>query len=237
MLLTCSVCGGTNFRDSAILWDALVTEWQLSLAERKYVDRQQGTCCLTCGSNLRSIALATAVLESLGRKLLFKDFATDESGAKLKILEINEAGNLSSWLRQFPGHVMAAYPEVDMHNMPYASGHFDLVVHSDTLEHVANPLHALHECRRVLAPGGVLCYTIPVIVGRLTRSREGLPKSYHGNPADARDDYAVQTEYGCDMWTELLNAGFDSVRIHAVNFPSALALSAKNPATASEPRA
>lgn len=234
-MLTCSVCGGTNFYDYTILWDDLVAEWQLSPAERKYVDRQQGTCCTTCGSNLRSIALANAILEAFGRKILFKDFAADELGAKLKILEINEAGHLYSWLRQFPGHVIATYPEVDMHKLPYADGHFDLVVHSDTLEHVANPLHALGECRRVLTPGGILCYTIPVIVGRLTRRREGLPKSFHGSAADARDDYVVQTEYGCDMWTELLNAGFESLRIHAVDFPSALALCAKKRDTASEP--
>ena len=191
------------------------------------MNRQQGTCCTTCGSNLRSIALATAILEAFGRKVLFKDFVTEEIGENLKVLEINEACHLGSWLRQLPGHVLAAYPEVDMHKMPYESGHFDLVVHSDTLEHVANPLHALRECWRVLAPGGALCYTVPVIVGRLTRRREGLSKSFHGNPADAREDYVVQTEYGCDMWTEMIEAGFDSVEIHSVDFPSALALCAK----------
>lgn len=226
-MLTCSVCGGTNFHDYVILWDDLAAEWQLSPAERNYVDRQQGTCCTACGSNLRSIALANAIMDAFGHKGLFKDFVTDETAAKLKVLEINEAGQLGSWLRRLPGHVFAAYPAIDMHQMPYETGHFDLVVHSDTLEHVANPLHALAECRRVLAPAGALCYTVPVIVGRLTRRRAGLPKSFHGDSTNERDDYVVHTEYGCDMWTELMEAGFDSVSIHAVEFPSALALCAK----------
>src|SRR5208282_3830755 len=42
-----------------------------------------------------------------------------------------------------------------------------LVIHSDTLEHVERPVRALEECRRVLAPGGRVCFTVPIIVGRL----------------------------------------------------------------------
>jgi ubiquinone/menaquinone biosynthesis C-methylase UbiE len=70
------------------------------------------------------------------------------------VLEINEAGTLSPLLRQLPGHVLTGYPAVDIHSMPYLDATFDLVLHSDTLEHVASPIRALEECRRVLRPGG-----------------------------------------------------------------------------------
>ena len=79
-----------------------------------------------------------------------------------------------------------------------AAGAFDLVVHSDTLEHVPDPLRGLSECRRVLRPNGGLCFTVPVIVGRLTRSRTVLPKSFHGMETTLSDDWAVQTEFGGD---------------------------------------
>ena len=53
-----------------------------------------------------------------------------------------------------------------------ASGTYDLVVHSDTLEHVPDPVRALQECRRVLRPLGACCFTVPIVVGRLTRSHQ-----------------------------------------------------------------
>ena len=45
-------------------------------------------------------------------------------------------------------------------------------------------------CRRVLKPEGALCFTVPKIVGRLTRSRDGLPKSYNGDPNIPLEDPA-----------------------------------------------
>jgi SAM-dependent methyltransferase len=225
--MRCSVCGGASFTDRAILWDGLATEWQLSPNERAYIDRQQGTQCASCRANLRSIALSDAIRSAVGTTLTLREFAQTPDAARLAILEINEAGDLSPTLRQFPGHVLATYPDVDMHAMPYADEMFDIVVHSDTLEHVAQPIRALSECSRVLRTGGTLCFTIPTIVGRLTRSRAGLPKSFHGSPATGSDDFSVQTEFGADMWTYVIQAGFSSVAINSVDFPSALAISAR----------
>jgi len=204
----------------------LVAQWQISSFERAYIDRQQGTSCSKCGSNLRSIALANALRDGLGTRLTLHAYCSSVDGTRLSVLEINEAGSLSPVLRKLPGHVFAEYPAVDMHAMPYPDGQFDIVIHSDTLEHVRQPERALEECRRVLKTGGWLCFTVPVIVGRLTRSRAGLEKSFHGDPETSTDDFAVQTEFGADMWTMVLRAGFSAVRIHSVDFPSALAMSA-----------
>jgi SAM-dependent methyltransferase len=114
-----------------------------------------------------------------------------------------------------------------LHDMPYPDASFDLVVHSDTLEHVSQPIRALSECRRVLRAGGWLCFTVPTIVGRLSRSRAGLRKSFHGSASTGSDDYLVHTEFGADMWTFVVAAGFSSLRIHTVSFPDAIAISAR----------
>ena len=225
--LICSVCGGDTFVSHPVLWDNLVAEWQLSPDERAYVDRQQGTACTRCGANLRSIALSNAILHSAGSSRALTGFAASTSAASLVILEINEAGTLSPILRGLSGHTMAAYPEIDMHALPYPDGNFDLVIHSDTLEHVAQPIRALSECYRVLRAGGSLCFTVPTIIGRLTRSRAGLAKSFHGSAATGSDDYVVHTEFGADMWTFVIAAGFRSVMIHTTSFPDATAMSAQ----------
>jgi SAM-dependent methyltransferase len=227
-MLICSVCGGASFESEPVLWDKLVCDWQLAPHERAYIDRQQGTRCKTCGSNLRSIALANAIRGAVGTDLTLGEYVATVDARRLAVLEINEAANLNPVLSRLPGHALARYPSVDVHNLPYANACFDLVLHSDTLEHVSNPLRALAECRRVLRPKGVLCFTIPTIIGRLTRSRAGLPKSYHGSAETGTDDFLVHTEFGADMWTYVLQAGFSTVSVNAVEFPAALALSARN---------
>lgn len=231
-MLVCSVCGGSSFQDHAIIWDALATEWELTPEERTCIDRQQGTTCVSCGANLRSVALADAIRIWAGTALVLNAFVRHPSAARLAVLEINEAGMLGPMLRRLPGHVLAAYPAVDMRALPYASASFDLVVHSDTLEHVPQPLRALEECRRVLRVGGALCFTVPTLVGRMTRSRAGLPASYHGTSGIEADDFAVHTEFGADMWTWPLRAGFSAVTVNAVDYPSALAMTARHEADA-----
>lgn len=219
----CTCCGSSEFACGNVLWPELVREWGLSPYEVRYIDRQQGLQCLDCNSNLRSMALALAICRCYGKDALFSEFIEDPKSRQLRVLEINEAGGLTQFLSKLPGHTLARYPEVDMRRMPYPEHSYDLIVHSDTLEHVPDPITALAECYRVLAPGGFCVFTIPVIVERMTRSRAGLPRSYHGAPGQRAADFAVETEYGCDAWTHLMLAGFQECRVMTPEFPSALA--------------
>jgi SAM-dependent methyltransferase len=222
----CAVCGGGAFDEHAVLWDELAQAWELSAQERAYIDRQQGATCTACGSNLRSSALARAICSAVGSGKTLQQIVASPVGACLAVLEINDAGHLHPWLAQLPHHQFAGYPAVDMRAMPYADAQFDLVVHSDTLEHVPDPVLALSECRRVLKPSGALCFTIPMIVGWLTRDCADRPPSYHGAPGDNLEDYRVVTEFGADAWSWCIRAGFDNVTIATVEFPAAQAFTA-----------
>jgi SAM-dependent methyltransferase len=225
-MTTCSVCGGQEFHDDKVLWPDLIAQWELAPWEVEYIDRQQGRRCNICGANLRSIALGNALRRAFCTRQTLAEFVHSEAARRFRVLEINGAGNLSEVLAQMPQHRLVRYPDVDMLHLPYEDGSFDIVVHSDTLEHVLDPILGLSECRRVLAADGCMCFTIPMVVGRMTRSRAGLPKSYHGIPGGNADDYLVHTEFGADAWTTVVQAGFSELMITAVAFPAATALTA-----------
>ena len=220
----CQICGHDHFDHRNVLWPGLSQAWELSPDETAYVDVQQGTHCVRCGSNVRSQALARALLGVLGGAGPLAAFVDALDRASPRLLEINEAGTLTPWLSRLPGHVFARYPESDMMHLPYADRTFDIVVHSDTLEHVKHPDIGLRECRRVTRPGGACIFTVPVIVGRLTRSRRGLPPSFHGHPACTDPDCLVHTEFGADVWTYVLEAGFTACELVHFRYPAGLAI-------------
>ncbi len=223
---SCPVCSGKEFQENKVLWPELVDAWQLSFSEVEYINRQQGLICLGCGANLRSMALANAIVRAYGFDGNLIEFCNSPISGDLQILEVNPAGTLTKHLISLPGHQLVSYPEYDMKSLAFDSKVFDLVIHSDTLEHIDQPIKAMEECRRVLKDSGRCLFTIPIIVGRLSRSREGLKPSFHGCETDMGADLLVQSEFGADFWRIILKAGFESCAIHSLEYPAGLAIAA-----------
>ena len=223
----CAVCGGQSLVRTHVLWEELIAEWGISAAEAAYIDAQQGTHCETCGSNLRSMALAVALMRWRGTDGRLVDFVQSPAHANLRLLEINDAGSLHPLLQLLPQHCYGAYPDVDMRQLPYGDAAFDVVVHSDTLEHVPDPSLGLRECRRVVAAGGAVVFTVPTVIGRLSRSRAGLPDSFHGAPHAREPGMLVHSEFGADVWALVLAAGFQSCELVPCGFPAGLAIIAR----------
>jgi SAM-dependent methyltransferase len=226
-LKVCPVCGGGQFVNEPVLWPELIEQWALSADEVAYVNLQQGFCCTSCKNNLRTMTLAAAITGAFGFSGTFEDFCRNHSGIRqLTVVEINPAKNLSRFLQALPKHALHSYPQLDMQRMSFANSSIDAIIHSDTLEHVPDSKAALRESRRVLKPGGHLFYTVPIVIGRLTRTRGGLPPSYHGMPGAKREDCAVQTEYGADFWCEIFDAGFRELSLTSLIFPASVAIHA-----------
>jgi SAM-dependent methyltransferase len=190
------------------------------------IERQQVIFCLRCGANLRSMALALAISGAANmRPRFFSAFALRRPW--LRVLEVNTASDLHRHLRRLPRHALVTYPEVDFTALPFPDSSYDLVVHSDTLEHVIGPERALTEALRVLRRGGFTCYTVPFVAGRLTRSTAGCPVTYHGYEDTPDDGYIVRTEYGSDFWEQSVMAGFAEVRLFAAVPGVAVAIAAR----------
>jgi len=223
----CPVCGGKSFSANSVLWPELINAWQLSIDEVAYIDRQQGFHCIVCNSNLRSMGLAAAIIDALKFDGSFHELCA--SGIPLRVLEINRAGSLTPYLENLPGHKLVEYPDFDMQDLALPSASYDLVIHSDTLEHIPNPVRGLAECHRVLKHGGNCIFTTPIIVDRLSRNRTGLPPSYHGRSDKQESDQVVHTEFGIDLWKVVINAGFRGCEIYSFEYPAALAVIARKP--------
>lgn len=224
MIERCICCGSDLLVQTDVLWQALIDEWRLSPAEVVYIQRQQGLHCGACGTNLRAMALAKAIMRAFAYDGWFKDFVESARAQTLRVLEINPAGLLTQYFSRMARHTLVAYPDVDMLQLPFADSTWDVVVHSDTLEHVAYPIRGLAECYRILTGDGVCAFTVPMIVDRLTQSRAGMPPSYHGNPEMENADHIVHTEFGCDVWKFAIQAGFPECRIFSLDYPAAHAI-------------
>ena len=218
----CICCGSYSLEQSIILWEDLINEWELTETEVEYMNRQQGLRCLRCKANLRTMALAYALMRNENYRGLFKNFVKTRRIKSKKVLEVNEAGWLTQYLQKLPLHYLAKYPEIDAQDMPFSDSSFDIIIHSDILEHIPNPDKAINEFFRILKPNGYCVFTVPMLVGKLSRSRAGLAPSHHGcGEQRIRDDYLVYTEFGTDMWERLTKVGFSEVRIYSLEFPAA----------------
>jgi SAM-dependent methyltransferase len=104
------------------------------------------------------------------------------------------------------GAEVGGFSNQDVEHLTFEDQRFDVVIHSETVEHVFDPALALRELHRVLKPGGVQIYTVPLLWRRRTRQRmkrsaDGvishlLPPSYHGLDME----YPVIWEFGGDFF-------------------------------------
>ena len=111
----------------------------------------------------------------------------------------------------------------DLMNLTYEDQSFDLVLSSDIFEHVRQPFVGFKEVNRVLKPGGVHIFTIPLqnpmpsrTIFRVDTSGTEdvpiLPMRFHGEPLTGKS--LVYTDFGADM-VEIMAADGIDLRIES----------------------
>ncbi|MBM3803168.1 MAG: class I SAM-dependent methyltransferase [Acidimicrobiia bacterium] len=205
----CIACGGRVFERRSVISDALASAWGLSARERAEFDEREGQACAACQMSKRVRMLLWSI-----RKLF-------PSASSLRVLHCNQVNGLSPWLRTLGQVTETCYrPELalgakagelvneDICQLSFGSHSFDLAIHSETLEHVFDFNQALREVERVLRPGGVQVYTVPLLHGRATRQRmereadgrvlQLLARSFHGSEGE----FPVVWEFGHDFFAQ-----------------------------------
>ena len=226
---TCGFAGRPLHKD--VLWPGLISEWELTPDWARWIDEREGTRCVWCGSSLRSSQLSAAILRvvngrSGSRATRLSALFRDARARTLSIAEINSAGNLHRYLARCPGLRYSEYgsrnpsvPSEDLLDLTYSDSSFDVVITSDTLEHVSDINRALRETYRILKVGGTHVFSVPVVWDRPTRQRAAvsngqveylLPPSYHGAPSEGKSDFLVFYEFGSDFVETCAEVGFEA---------------------------
>ncbi len=158
------------------------------------------------------------------------DWVTRAETWSLRIAEINLIDGVHEQLQKLPGVALSDYAALstqgaagatirseDLTRLTYADAAFDLVLTSETLEHVTDLGAALRELRRVLVPGGRHIFTVPVlpsvertfarsVLGPDGQIEERALRICHPG-GDA--GYPVFTEFGADLSEVIARAGFE----------------------------
>ena len=219
-MIKCFICGSSNFSQKSLPISripGLSATWLLSPNEEILYNIREGYSCDNCYSSMRIQGLAVCLASVTGTSNMdeFVDYCNNN---KLKVAEINSCANLHDKLSKIKNLKFSEYYDQseqisknrifeginheDIMNLSYSDESFDLVLHSETLEHISDPAKAINECLRVLKDGGICIFTIPIIWNRVSRSRLNTkgeltkPFSYHG---DSDSEYPVIFEFGNDI--------------------------------------
>ncbi len=235
----CDVCGrfGPMLVRRRVVPSRLIDLWGLSTQEAEALVRKESSDCFACGAKLRCRRMARVLLglfdDGPGAPSL-RVWARGERARTLRIAEINRIDGVHEALEGLPGWVASEYIEgarsgtivagvrsEDLTRLSYDDASFDLLLSSETLEHVPELDRALAEVRRVLVPGGVHVFTAPVrpdLERGFTRAVrhpsgriEHLATPIHHPGGDV--GYPVFHEFGLDFADRVRAAGF-AVEVH-----------------------
>jgi SAM-dependent methyltransferase len=231
----CSVCGraGLMLYRRRVIPRRLVELWGLSPRLAESLARKESSDCCRCGAKLRCRRLARTLIElyPTGSPVSsLAEWVSRSSTQALRVAEINRIDGVHEQLLRLPqfsssdfvpgapaGSMVAGIRCEDLTCLSYADESFDVVLTSETLEHVPDLDRALAEIMRVLVPGGRHIFTIPVLpdtTHTFSRSvihsdgsiEDRAPRICHPG-GDV--GYPVFTEFGKDLREVMERAGFE----------------------------
>lgn len=184
-----------------------------------------GVRCLHCRATAVTMSLV-AVLQEMS-----PDLHTQE------VYELSSRGPLVRYLKQScrrllcseyyddtaPGEVKNGVLCQDVQHLTFSENSFDICSSTEVFEHVPDDRKGFAEIFRVLRPGGLLIFTVPLSDNRRTIDRAVLvnedtveylhPPQYHSDTIRGTGEVLVYRDYGLDIVDRLVEVGFCSVEL------------------------
>jgi SAM-dependent methyltransferase len=235
----CAICGhlAPMLYRRRVVPPRLEELWGLTPPLAAALARRESLDCARCGGKLRARRLAAVLLRTYpvgsppAPARSVGEWVRHPETRRLRVAEINRIDGLHAVLEALPhlatsdftpgaasGAVVEGVRNEDLTQLTYPDEAFDLVLSSETLEHVPDLDAALGEIRRVLVPGGRHIFTVPVlptVAATFARAALGpdgsivalAPQLSHPG-GDA--GYPVFTEFGTDCVEVFRRAGFET---------------------------
>lgn len=154
-------------------------------------------------------------------------FESSPGGVSSDLIERQCSGYIpTQWFEGVAsGEYVGRFRREDLQALSFDEESVDLVLTQDVFEHVYEPEAGWQEIARVLRPGGLHIWTVPMPVRGVSVARavpdgsggvsEVLPAEYHGDPItdgslvinDWGDDLPQRVEDACGLRTDRITAG------------------------------
>lgn len=180
--------------------------------------------CAKCGATPIAMSIASVIRAQIPNLGTAKVYELSARGPLHRFLQ-REASSLacSQYVEgKVPGSEVGGVRVEDVQCLTFGASSFDVCTSTEVFEHVPDDRRAFGEMHRVLRPGGVLVFTVPIALDAKTRERaiiadgtlvHRMPPEYHVDPATGHEPVLAFRDYGGDIVSRLTEAGFARAEI------------------------
>lgn len=187
-------------------------------------DNEIAARCVSCRASVVSLSIVSVLRKMVPDLRRMDAYELSSRGPLYRYLKTRaKTLTASEYFHDVaPGQFRNGVQCQDVQRLTYADASFDICTSTEVFEHVPRDAEAFSEIFRVLRPGGLLVFTVPLHDQQQTLERATLtptgdvnhlqPPQYHGDPLSSGRILAFRT-YGSDITHRLRMAGFIDVKI------------------------